>query len=184
MENIKQFIIKIYVAPMINYLMYLLMQTPLQSLDKAYLLVIAGTIGVVFTIVVLAVPLDVITLLVQAQSCPGENFKEKWKYRMEQRKARKAIIQKEWPNSFLYRYFTQLNYMGVFLFTLSAIFLKSAEFFCMGFLFLILIIVRDHRIKKKFNYELYSNVDIALNLITVYITILLLIHYALNHSLR
>ena len=184
MENIKHLIINAYIAPMINFLMYWLMQTPLQSLDKAYLFVIAGTIGVVFTIIALGVPMDIVTLLFQTQFCPGETFKEKWKYRMEQRKTRKAIIQREWPNSFGYKYLNQLNYMGVFLFTLSAFFLKSADFLGMGFLFLILIIVRDNRIKKKFNYELYTNIDLALNLIVIYITILLMIHYALNHSLR
>ena len=184
MENIKYLITKAYIAPMINFLMYWLMQTPLQSLDEAYLFVIAGTIGVVFTIVVIGVPLDTIILLFQSQFCPGETVKEKWKYRMEQRKIRKAIIQREWSNGFLYRYFTQLNYMGVFLFTLGAFFLKSADFFWMGFPYLVLIIIRDGRIKKKFNYELYANIDLALNVIAIYITIFLMIHYLVNHNLK
>jgi len=184
MENIKYLITKAYIAPMINFLMYWLMQTPLQSLDEAYLFVIAGTIGVVFTIIVLGVPMDIVTLLFQTQFCPGETFKEKWKYRMEQRKTRKAIIQKEWPNGFLYRYLNKLNYMGAFIISLGAILLKSVSFLCIGIPIFILVIVHNNRIKKRFNYELYANTDLALNLVAFYIMMFLLIHYVLNHNLR
>ena len=184
MENIKHLIINAYIVPLINFLMYWLMQTPLQFLNKAYLLFIAGTIGVVFTIVVIGVPLNAITLLFQSQFCPGENFKEKWNYRMEKRTTRKAIIQKEWPKGFLYRYLNQLSYMGVFVFGLGAVILKSVDFFWVSFNFLILIIIRNKKIKKKFNYELYSNIDLLLCLIVGYISIFLIVHFLVNYNLR
>jgi len=184
MENIKHLIINAYIVPLINFLMYWLMQTPLQFLNKAYLLFIAGTIGVVFTIVVIGVPLNAITLLFQSQFCPGENFKEKWNYRMEKRTTRKAIIQKEWPKGFLYRYLNQLSYMGVFVFGLGAVILKSVDFFWVSFNFLILIIIRNKKIKKKFNYELYANIDLLLCLIVGYISIFLIVHFLVNYNLR
>jgi len=187
MENLKNhlnLIIKTYADTLMSFFMYWLMQTPLKSLDEAYLLFIAGTIVVLFTFIVIGIPLVVLSFSIEALFCQGETFLEKWKYRMEKRKTRMPIIQKEWPNSFLYRYLNQLHYMMVFFMTMSSILSKSASLLWIGFPSLILIIVRDKRIKKKFNYELYANKDIALNLIAIYIAIFLMIHYLVNHSLK
>lgn len=190
MENIKLYLYSIFdkfIPGMMNFFVYWLMQTPLKSINIIYSYIIAATIiFIVFAILLISLVLF-LSLIFETAFCEGNNISEKYKNAAQKWKNRITVRRREYPDSFMYRYTNQLSFMMISIFIITAIGLKDMQILWCCIPNLVLVILHDHRMRKRFNYELSAVIDPYLSLIGLFITIILVIHfliipYKLNKS--
>ena len=172
--------IKTYCDFLLNFCLNWLHHSPLKNLHEAYLYLFAGTIIVIFTII----PLILLSHSIEIVCSEGQTIKNKFQSFCKKRRNRIIKYDEEWDKDFIYDYMIQLNYIACFFILAFAFWLKSFKFLYIGIPYLILVIIHNKNIMTKLNYKLTRNLDLFIDIICIYISLILSVHFFIHYNLK